>query len=228
MRSKKMDRSKIGAEAHFEQELIALQKGLRSAYKASGSFAEERQKLRRVALRYIDELNKVRKYACPLSTNMLLSSIMESLLLVLILQRPSEAAKTRTWSKVLADTKRSGERINPEVPVFYLFELIQLANELKLLRTLGVHERVNRLLIEEQVEKYARSTNVRVDTSAIQFDPVDAGRNLKLMHTLRGLRNSVHPVQIISSGGHRRTPRLLNCNMEWTHTPRIAQRDVRV
>jgi hypothetical protein len=199
MRSKKMDRSPT-AENHFEHELLALQNGIRCTFKPSGRFAEECQKLMSVALSYIDELNKVRRYACPLSTNILLSSIMESLLLALILQRSYEAAKTRTWAKILQDTKRSGQRINPEVPVFYLAELIQIANDLKLLQTSGVQEKVGRIGLEEITEKYARKSNVHINTSNIQFDPVDARRNLDLMHTLRGFRNSVHPVHIISGG----------------------------
>jgi hypothetical protein len=72
-----MERSNIGEDA-FKQELAALHYGVRRICRLAGDYAEERQKLYKVALRYIDELNKVRKYACPLSTNMLLSSILES------------------------------------------------------------------------------------------------------------------------------------------------------
>lgn len=191
MRSRKLERDPK-AELVFAKQLEAMHRGVEYAC-LSGEYLEERSKLFRVVSRYIDELNKVRKYACPLSTNMLLSSIMESLLLALALQHGSAASKTKMWAKVLSDKNRQGERINPEVPLFHLAELIQLIAELKLLRTSGVHKDVDNLLCDLIFERLDQE----FDRSLIE-DTWDAKRNHDLMHKLRSFRNAVHPLQILA------------------------------
>jgi len=184
-----MDRDQT-VEPAFAKELEALHRGLRKTYDISGHYGEERKKLFEVASRYVDELNKVRKYACPLSTNMLLSSIMESLLLYLILQHADRATTTRTWLKV-ATQDRQGVRIDPSVPIFHLAELIQLTDELKLLRTSGVQKKIDDLVVE-----YLKKLGF--EGVPIALDRWDAKRNHELMHKLRGFRNAVHPLQVIS------------------------------
>ncbi len=188
MRSKRMERSALGEDA-FKRELDALDYGLRRGYKLVGDYSDERQRLYSVALRYIDELNKIRERACPLSTNMLLSSILESLLLALVLQHSVRARQTATWAKVIKEAPRRGEKISSDVPIFHLAELIQLVYELKLLRTSGVQKKVDLLLIQEMPSL----------ATMIQLNTWDANRNHELMHKLRIFRNAVHPLQVISN-----------------------------
>ena len=116
MRSRKMDRSKRGEEA-FAAELAALIGGIkRRRNTTTEPYAEKCNELLAAALKYMDELNKVRKHACPLSTNILLSSISESLLLSLVLQK-TDARRTRAWNQAENDSRRKGQRISSDVPV---------------------------------------------------------------------------------------------------------------
>lgn len=188
MRSAKMKRSKVVEDA-FEGELVALWRGL--PYRLDGDHASVRRELYSVAGQYIDELNKVRKYACPLSTNMLLSSILESILLAMILEHSVEAAKSKTWIRAFEETFTFSRRRSPHpnLPMFTFAELIQIADELKLLRTSGVQQKVDLFLLEGlpvSRRKY------------ISLSSWDAKRNHEIMHNLRGIRNAVHPMEIIT------------------------------
>jgi hypothetical protein len=193
MRSKRMDRSKT-AQDFFAAELHALDKGIRRMHSPSGSYVEERKKLFSVALSYIDELNKVRKYACPLSTNILLSSILESLLLALILQHSNAARKSKIWERAEKEQLRKGQKINEDIPIFYFADLIELADSLRLFRTLGIQDRIDALLIKDLL----KSSGIDL-SELVKENSWDAKRNHDLMHRLRNFRNAVHPLQIISS-----------------------------
>jgi hypothetical protein len=166
MRSAKMDRSKT-AEAAFATELASLHRGIRRMHSLNGEYADESKKLLRVSLKYIDELNKVRKYACPLSTNILLSSILES---------------------------RRRQRFSPEIPLFHFAELIELVDEMRLLRTTGVQKRIDTMHIDDLQKLF------NIDCAdLIKANTWDAKRNHELMHRLREFRNAVHPLRIIST-----------------------------
>ncbi|NYF90699.1 hypothetical protein RBB79_13895 [Tunturiibacter empetritectus] len=197
MRSKKMDRSKT-AEGAFEAELNALYAGIRNMRGFEGDYLEDRKKLFRVTLSYMDELNKVRKYACPLSTNILLGSILESLLLALVLEHSSNARKSKVWEKAEKDQSRKAERISVDIPILYFSELIEITDNLKLFRTSGLQQKID-LLILEDVFPFLRGENRDRMTRQVKENTWDAKRNHELMHQLRGFRNAVHPLQVISS-----------------------------
>jgi hypothetical protein len=91
---------------------------------------------------------------------------------------------------VIKDTTRRGEKINPEIPIFHLAELIELVDDLKLLRTSGVQKKVTLLLISTIDPNLA---------ARVQLETWDAKQNHELMHKLRSFRNAVHPLQIISN-----------------------------
>jgi hypothetical protein len=193
MRSAKMDRSKT-AEAAFATELASLHRGIRRMHSLNGEYADESKKLLRVSLKYIDELNKVRKYACPLSTNILLSSILEALLLALILQNSATARKTKVWIRVDKDESRRRQRFSPEIPLFHFAELIELVDEMRLLRTTGVQKRIDTMHIDDLQKLF------NIDCAdLIKANTWDAKRNHELMHRLREFRNAVHPLRIIST-----------------------------
>ena len=196
MRSTKMRRSRIGEDA-FEDELKALHHGLQFApYRMSGDHISTRMELLLVAERYVDELNKVRKYACPLSTNMLLSSILEAVLLVLILEHSVQSAKTRIWIRAAEEAALGRRKYSkPEIPTLTLSEIIQIADDLKLLRTSGVQQKVDLLLLRDLLP-----TSLREHISTSSWD---AKRNHEIMHNLRSVRNAVHPMEMISKDAGR-------------------------
>src|ERR1700761_2164344 len=191
-----MDRSKTAEDA-FEAELNALHRGIKHRRDSGEGLVEERNKLFRVALSYIDELNKVRKYACPLSTNILLSSILESLLLALILKHLSAARKSRVWELAEKDHSRKGERISKDIPALYFSELIEITDYLKLFRTSGLQQKVD-LLICEDLFLFFNEEDRDHMTRQIRENTWDTKRNHELMHRLRSFRNAVHPLQVIS------------------------------
>jgi DNA primase catalytic subunit len=194
MRSKRINRSET-AEAAFEAELVALRRGIIGFRDLGGINVEERKSLFKVTLNYIDELNKVRKYACPLSTSILLSSIMESLLLTLVLRDPNAAKKasTKIWETADRYMKRKSERINPGIPTFHLAELIEIIDDLGLLRTKGIQSKIIAMRIEDA------GLDEHFDFTELLSDSRDAKRNHDLMHSLRNLRNAVHPTLVVAS-----------------------------
>jgi hypothetical protein len=190
MRSRKMDRLKPAEDA-FGGELAALMKGVRRQ-EISGAYSKERKELFKVALRYMDELNKVRPYACPLSTNILLSSISESILLALILDNIERARVMRIWTKAENDKTRKGPRLNPDVPLLTFAELIQMADELRLLRTQGLQNKIDAIVCEKLG---LADLGIGMPT----LIPPDTKRNREILHGLRDARNAVHPVKVVLS-----------------------------
>jgi hypothetical protein len=188
-----MKRAKIVEDA-FAIELDALNRGL--IYLVSGDSSSTRTGLYRVLSRYVDELNKVRKYACPLSTNMLLSSILEAVLLVQILEHSGDASKTTIWMKAAEETFKLGKRkaARPELPMLTLAELIQIADELKLLRTSGVQQKVDLMILKDLPASLREH---------ILLSSWDAKRNHEVLHNLRSVRNSVHPMEMIGRDSGR-------------------------
>jgi hypothetical protein len=182
MRSSKMRRFPL-VEEPFAEELAALHRRLPNHL--SGPYATERGKLYDVVRYYTDELNKVRKYACPLSTRTLLSSILEAVLLAQILEKSEAAAKSNLWQRAAQDSHRRS--VIKGVPLLTFAELIQIASELGLLRTTGVQQRVDKLALESLPEL----------RDLIKFQAWDAKRNREALHSLREVRNAVHPLEMI-------------------------------
>jgi hypothetical protein len=178
-------------EEPFAAELDALHRGL--PYYLSGPYASERMKLFKVVRRYTDELNKARKYACPLSTSILISSILEGVLFAKLLEREEAAAKTVTWQRAAEDKHRRQSAI-PGIPGLTLAELIQSANELHLLKTTGVQQTVDMLILETLPQGLSLPKDLR---DFIASESWDAKRNHQTLHSLRETRNAVHPLQLI-------------------------------
>jgi hypothetical protein len=168
-----------------------------------GDYIEPRKSLLRVCLDYIDELNKVRKYACPLSLNMLLSASMESVLNVLVIENSRKASETRAWRRSEKELVKGAVRLVPEIPVFTLAGLIEVVDEIKLLKTRGVQNAVDNLILDSFRIKFPRLLGaedfIEELRNSLPIDALEAKRNHDLMHTLRGYRNSIHPLQVIQA-----------------------------
>lgn len=192
MRSSRMRRSKVIEEA-FAGELEALDRGLRR-YRP-GMYGTS-AKLLQIARTYADELNKVRKYACPLSTNILLASIVEAVLLALILQDVERAAKTQGWKTAVQLASADSWRTSKEEshPTFSFAELIQIADQMGMLKTVGVQKKVDLLILD------GLSSELR---DYISLSSWDAKRNHNALHQIRDLRNAVHPLKLVNSEGPR-------------------------
>jgi len=141
---------------------------------------------------YINELNKVRKYACPISTAILLSAIMEGVLLLRVLDEHELASKTSAWRK--NTTPDDGD-----FPNFSLAQLILIVDELKWLRSVGRQALVSKFYLRTLIKQsrfMAGMVEKNKVISQVSFPEWDAKQNSVTMRNLRQFRNGIHPKEL--------------------------------
>jgi hypothetical protein len=180
MRSERKTRNKV-LEDVFDKELSHFRRAL---YKWRINKRRE-SKIIEALDRYIDELNKVRKYACPLSVAILLSAIMEGVLFLRVGDEHEKASTTRTWQKNVAKGEEGISNLS-------LTQLIQIADELLWLRSLGRQALVIQLQINFLRKEFPDLSNWKDP----ELPKWDAKLNSDTMHNLRKFRNRIHPNEL--------------------------------
>lgn len=190
MRSKRLD-SNPELEENFKIELSHLNRQLE---RLSVDDPQLRN-LKLVSLRYVDELNKVRKYRAPLSVSVLLSALMEALLNYICIQKQNKVLLTKAWKKTIERQQR-----NPKSPKHpYLAELIEVVDEMALLRSQGLQDKLISLYLANPKNVWITDNPAIREAFQKGSNFGEAKGNYKSLHEMRELRNAVHPMTLIES-----------------------------
>jgi hypothetical protein len=191
LRSQRFERWEPLEEA-FHDELENFDRELAWSRIADSENKERLQALIDASRRYIDELNKVRKYACPLSTSMLLGSLMETVFNYVCEAQPVKARQTPTWK----NWENKNKNRNEAIPLALLIGVI---DDMKLLRTQGITRAIFDLWGKWWISRYPLS-ELSGQSRGYEIPSRDARINSLRLHRLREWRNAVHPIKLIEHG----------------------------